>query len=163
MSYTQEMARILAVLALCIGLGVVMGESPQRVVPTVRVEDPALVTEVIRLRALVEARKSQAGMPQKKDVNDQSTCAAKNCSMAQHGDMPLQPNKSPPSTQIGAEVLRLRDMAAPPSRQGVKRPITRDKSFVDTPKRFVVSRSTHMFNETLLQGTCKDRSLSRIL
>ena len=145
----QKMTRMAMVGVLCLfGLSVAIGDSPQRVIPALRVEDPGRVAEVIRLRALADARR---GLPER-GMDDPSTCAAKNCSMALHG-----------APQTGAEVLRLRDMATNHTRRGVKRPCMRENSFVDSPKRFVVARSAHTFNDTLTKDTCKKTSQSRIL
>tara|TARA_Y100000389_G_scaffold73261_1_gene69933 strand:- start:233 stop:664 length:432 start_codon:yes stop_codon:yes gene_type:complete len=141
------MMRTAMVGVLCLfSLSVAIGDSPQRVIPALRVEDPARVAEVIRLRALVDARR---GLPES-GMDDPSTCAAKNCSMALHG-----------APQTGAEVLRLRDMATNHTRRGVKRPCTRENSFLDSPKRFVVSRSTHALNDTLTYVATKKTSQSR--
>lgn len=141
------MTRMAMVGVLCLfGLSVAIRDSPQRVIPALRVEDPARVAEVIRLRALADARRDLV----ETNVDDPSTCAAKNCSMALHG-----------APQTGAEVLRLRDRATNHTRRGVKRPCTRENSFVDSPKRFVVSRSTHALNDTLTCAAAKKTPQSR--
>ena len=138
----EKMTRMAILGMLCLfGLSVAIGDSPQRVIPALRVEDPARVAEVVRLRALADARRNLA----ERNIEDPSTCAAKNCSMTQHG----------------AEVLRLRDMATNHTRRGVKRPCTRENSFVDSPKRFVVSRSTHALNDTLTYVAAKKTPKSR--
>lgn len=143
----EKMTRMAMVGVLCLfGLSVAIGDSPQRVIPALRVEDPARVAEVVRLRALADARRGTT----ERGTDDPSTCAAKNCSMTQHG-----------APQTGAEVLRLRDMATNHTRRGVKRPCTRENSFVDSPKRFVVSRSTHALNDTLTYVAAKKTPQSR--
>ena len=143
----QKMTRMAMVGVLCLfGMSVAIGDSPQRVIPALRVEDPARVAEVVRLRALADARRGTT----ERGTDDSSTCAAKNCSMALHG-----------APQTGAEVLRLRDMATNHTRRGVKRPCTRENSFVDSPKRFVVSRSTHALNDTLTNVGSKKTPQSR--
>ena len=180
----EKMTRMAMVGVLCLfGLSVAIGDSPQRGIPALRVEDPARVAEVIRLRALADARRDMA----ERGMDDPSTCAPKNCSMAQHGvaqtgaevlrlqDRATRRHVDDASTcaskncsmaqhgvpQTGAEVLRLRDMATNHTRRGVKRPCTRENSFVDSPKRFVVFRSTHALNDTLTYVATKKTPQSR--